>query len=334
MGNIAECRQMIEAAGGPGASMSIRNLLFLPGRYQAVGRTSQFGPVMAFLDSAIGSVATEWLAWAGKSGPEWFLLPHTVDLARWLLGQEVRRVFATGRKQVLASRGIDAYDMVQAQLVMEDGVATLESSWILPSGWRAVIQMEVDIQGTEGKLEIVCDQEGLQLTRERLDTPFFLDPWTTEAVRGIHRQRPRQHSPAPGRAGLHSRPGGDRPIAPDRRGGSGAGMIPKERVKLALAHQQPHIVPYQFNFTLPARQKMVAAWGPDFADRIGNHLAYAEAVAPGGWAEVAPDRWQDEWGVIWNRRVDKDIGVTEGMVLPEPTDDLVARSQHRRAVRR
>ncbi len=182
-----ECRQMIEAARHSGAKLMVnfhnRWYPSLVGAKQFIDAGQIGRPAMAFIRlSDRIEVATEWLSWAGQSGPEWFLMAHTVDLARWLLGQEVRKVFATGRKGVLAGRGIDAYDMVQAQLVMEDGVATLESSWILPPGWRAVIQMQVDVQGTEGKLDIVSDQEGLQLTRERLDTPFFLDPWTTEKL--------------------------------------------------------------------------------------------------------------------------------------------------------
>lgn len=185
--SVAECRQMIQSAEQAGVKLMVnfhnRWYPSLAGAKQLIEQGHIGRPVMALIRlSDRIEVATEWLGWAGQSGPEWFLLPHTVDLARWLLGQEVRQVFASGRKEVLAERGIDAYDMVQAHLVMEDGFATLESSWILPSGWRAIIQMEVDVQGTEGKLDIVCDQEGVQLTRDRLDTPFFLDPWTTEKL--------------------------------------------------------------------------------------------------------------------------------------------------------
>jgi predicted dehydrogenase len=185
--SVAECRQMIQSAEQAGVKLMVnfhnRWYPSLAGAKQLIDQGHIGRPVMALIRlSDRIEVATEWLGWAGQSGPEWFLLPHTVDLARWLLGQEVRQVFASGRKEVLAERGIDAYDMVQAHLVMEDGFATLESSWILPSGWRAIIQMEVDVQGTEGKLDIVCDQEGVQLTRDRLDTPFFLDPWTTEKL--------------------------------------------------------------------------------------------------------------------------------------------------------
>lgn len=185
--SVAECRRMMEAAERAGLKLMVN---FHNRWYPSLVKARQLieqghigKPVMAFIRlSDRIEVATEWLSWAGRSGPEWFLMPHTVDLARWLMGQEVRRVFATGRKGVLSGQGIDAYDAVQAQLVMEDGVVTLESSWILPPGWRAVIQMSVDVQGTEGKLDIVSDQEGLQLSHTRLDTPLFLDPWTTEKL--------------------------------------------------------------------------------------------------------------------------------------------------------
>lgn len=128
-------------------------------------------------------VPTEWLSWANQSGPEWFLFPHLVDLVRWLMRQEVTRVSAIGRKGVLQARGIDCYDAVQAQLVLEGAIATIESSWILPSAWRSVIDFKIDILGTDGKIAIEADKEGIEVTTdERLQTPFILDPTTTERL--------------------------------------------------------------------------------------------------------------------------------------------------------
>ncbi len=184
--SAAECRQMIAAARSSGVKLMVnfhnRYYPSLAGA-RALIEAGRIGkPVLGFLRlSDRIEVATRWLSWASRSGPEWFLMPHTVDLARWLMGQEVRRVFASGRKGVLAAQGVDCYDLVQAQLVMEDGVATLESSWILPPAWRAVIQMEIDVQGTGGKFEVTTDHEGMTLTGPGgLESPFFLDPTTTE----------------------------------------------------------------------------------------------------------------------------------------------------------
>ena len=96
-------------------------------------------------------VATDWLSWAGQSGPEWFLLPHTVDLVRWFLGnQKAKNVFALGKKGVLQSKGIDCYDAVQVQIDFESTIASFESSWILPPSWRNIIEFQIDILGSDG----------------------------------------------------------------------------------------------------------------------------------------------------------------------------------------
>ena len=44
---------------------------------------------------------------------------------------------------------------------------------------------------------------------------------------------------------------------------------------------------------------------PDFVAKIGNHLAGCE---DGYFVEVRPDFWQDQFGIVWNRTIDKDIG--------------------------
>lgn len=126
-------------------------------------------------------VATEWLSWADQSGPEWFLLPHTVDLARWLTGnQKAKSVFALGKKGVLQSKGVDCYDAVQVQVEFEDTIAVFESSWILPSSWRNIIEFKIDILGSEGKIGIDGDREGIEVAADKYQTPFVLDPITEE----------------------------------------------------------------------------------------------------------------------------------------------------------
>ncbi|MGQ9733205.1 MAG: Gfo/Idh/MocA family protein, partial [Candidatus Zipacnadales bacterium] len=126
-------------------------------------------------------VATQWLSWAGRSGPEWFLFPHTVDLANWLLGQRPLHVFASGHKGVLVGKGVPCYDIVQAQVVYEDAFVTLESSWVLPPSWPNINEFSLDLHGSEGKLTVVGDQENLTLASRRYDHPFTLS-WLTEDV--------------------------------------------------------------------------------------------------------------------------------------------------------
>jgi len=82
------------------------------------------------------------LPWAGQTAPEWFLLPHVVDLARWYAGGEPRAVTAVRHEGVLKSRGLDVPDSIQALLDFETCSIAVESSWILPQGWPAMIEFE------------------------------------------------------------------------------------------------------------------------------------------------------------------------------------------------
>ena len=104
---------------------------------------------------------------------------------------------------------------------------------------------------------------------------------------------------------------------------------PRQRVWQAIRHVEPDRVPYHFSFTVPARQKLEAHYGTTDLDRVlDNHLVKYRARRP--FEEVLPGFWRDEFGVVWNRTVDKDIGVVaeyqlkgrslEGYTLPDPRD--------------
>lgn len=93
----------------------------------------------------------------------------------------------------------------------------------------------------------------------------------------------------------------------------------RDVVRLAMRHQAPPYVPWACWFTHEARTKLDAHFGgPAATDAaLGNHiigLGQAEAMT-----ELAGCRVRDRWDVVWNRSVDRDIGVIEGRVLPEPT---------------
>lgn len=93
-------------------------------------------------------------------------------------------------------------------------------------------------------------------------------------------------------------------------------ITPRERVLTALRHRQPDICPWQINLTRDAHDKTAAYLGdPGFVDKIGNHLAVYE---DGWFREVQPGYWQDQFGVIWNRTIDRDIGNVHALLLLEP----------------
>ena len=97
-------------------------------------------------------------------------------------------------------------------------------------------------------------------------------------------------------------------------------MTNKERVLAALNHRQPDETPYDIRFTVPAHAKMVDYFrDADFDSKLGNCFTWLRPHPPGArFVEVAGDIWADEFGVRWNRRVDKDIGVVcNRLVTPD-----------------
>jgi predicted dehydrogenase len=119
------------------------------------------------------SVPLEMLSWSGRSGPQWFLMPHTLDLVRWLLGREAESVYAVGHRGVLSSKGVDSWDSIQAMVRFGDACVTFESSWILPNSHPSVIDFQVSLLGTQGKLRAILDETGLEVEAERFGYADF-----------------------------------------------------------------------------------------------------------------------------------------------------------------
>lgn len=97
-------------------------------------------------------------------------------------------------------------------------------------------------------------------------------------------------------------------------------MSPRDRVRLALNFQEPDIVPYHVSLTSEAHQRLVDHHGgAGFEDLIGNHIAEISLRELWPDEETQPGFFRDEWGVTWNRTVDKDIGVVHEYLLPGPS---------------
>ncbi|MHC4914401.1 MAG: uroporphyrinogen decarboxylase family protein, partial [Planctomycetota bacterium] len=96
-------------------------------------------------------------------------------------------------------------------------------------------------------------------------------------------------------------------------------MNRRETVRAVYEGRRPPYVPWNMGFTVPARAKLVGHYGSEDLDPIlGNHLLGLGSEV-GRFEELGSDRFRDVFGVVWDRSVDKDIGVVEGCVLPEPT---------------
>jgi len=68
------------------------------------------------------------------------------------------------------------------------------------------------------------------------------------------------------------------------------------------------MVPYHVDFTVPAREAMVRHFADaSFESGLGNCLLVLETEPENSW-KVDGDIWEDQFGVRWDRTVDKDIG--------------------------
>ena len=99
-------------------------------------------------------------------------------------------------------------------------------------------------------------------------------------------------------------------------------MNRREVVRAALAFDTPPYVPWSFGFTHEAQQKLTAHYGRrDLEPVLQNHMMQFGNAGPEPFREVEPDKYEDIFGVIWDRSVDKDIGVVCNCLLPEPDLD-------------
>jgi uroporphyrinogen decarboxylase len=126
----------------------------------------------------------------------------------------------------------------------------------------------------------------------------------------------------------------------------------RERVKSCIRFDKSSFVPWHVDFTSEIGSKLMSAFGlaegdrrvrgvnvhrfNALNDRFGNHLCYLRGEAVDASRMVGPGVSEDEWGILWDRSVDKDIGVPLNRVLgtrdagrlnvPDPDDP--ARFEH------
>jgi len=98
----------------------------------------------------------------------------------------------------------------------------------------------------------------------------------------------------------------------------------KERVRRHINFEKTDSIPWQINCTselagrymreLGLEEKQCTVRGKNvyrftpLDDYFGNHLALLRNRAVDSVQEIRPGFFRDEWGVVWDRRIDKDIG--------------------------
>lgn len=129
-------------------------------------------------------------------------------------------------------------------------------------------------------------------------------------------------------------------------------MTEKQRVKHWIHFEQTDCVPWQLNYTGDLARRLMVDFHLDEENHtvlgkniyrynrldsfLGNHIAYVRNRAVNSTTEQTPGIWKDEWGVLWDRRIDRDIGVPVNCILssgrlddlPVPTADDPQRYDH------
>lgn len=121
-------------------------------------------------------VPTRMLKWASNTSVVYFLMSHTADLARWILGSEVESVRAYANYGVLTSMGIGVPDYVIAVLHFRSGaIVVLESSWILPETYPSIVEFKAEFIGSRGLALIDATEQCARMsTANKFYYPRFL----------------------------------------------------------------------------------------------------------------------------------------------------------------
>jgi len=88
---------------------------------------------------------------------------------------------------------------------------------------------------------------------------------------------------------------------------------------MVLEGQPPPYVPWSCSFTVEASAALAAHFGADrLEDALQNHLLGLGSDI-GFFDDLGDGCVRDVFGVVWDRTVDRDIGVVRGCALPEPS---------------
>ena len=197
---VEGCRRMTDLAAARGLIIQVDFHKRFDPYHQALRKAVAEGKLgsplygYAWMEDRI-EVPTKWFpAWAPRSSPAWFLGSHMIDLFRWIVGgPRAERVYASGSKRKLRDLGMDAWDSLQAKVDFEGGVAlSLDTSWVLPQGFEAVVNQGIRLVGTEGIMEVDSQDRGASAclrdgTQETLNLGFCLkreDKWGTTRYEG------------------------------------------------------------------------------------------------------------------------------------------------------
>jgi uroporphyrinogen decarboxylase len=96
-------------------------------------------------------------------------------------------------------------------------------------------------------------------------------------------------------------------------------MTKREVIAMTLAGKAPPYVPWSFGFTYEAKEKLEQHFKTtDLQPILHNHLL-GMGNAVNFFTEVGDDRVRDRFGVVWDRQIDRDIGIVHDPQLKAAT---------------
>lgn len=97
-------------------------------------------------------------------------------------------------------------------------------------------------------------------------------------------------------------------------------MTKRDVVKEALAFRPPPYVPWAWDMTRQCADRVRRHLGTDdLAPFVGTHILPLGSDI-GHFEDLGDDRFRDLYGVVWDRRVDKDIGTPLAWPIRQPAD--------------
>lgn len=95
-------------------------------------------------------------------------------------------------------------------------------------------------------------------------------------------------------------------------------MKKREVIRTVLEGRKPPYVPWSYKFTQEPEAVLKKHYGTENLEiALDNHIVRLGSDI-GFFETLGNDLYKDVFGVVWDRSVDKDIGIVQGCMLPEP----------------
>src|SRR3989339_618520 len=98
-------------------------------------------------------------------------------------------------------------------------------------------------------------------------------------------------------------------------------MTKRDVLRMVFDGKRPPYVPWSFAFTYEAGERLAKHYGAENLDTVVHNHLLGLGSGIGFFEDIGNDRVKDVFGVVWDRSVDRDIGVVVNSVLPEPRLD-------------